>query len=75
MSRVAVKPEPPERNVLELPKLSYRIDEAVKVTGLSRPTLYRLISRGELSAFKIGTRTLIKADVLEGFIDRQSQAA
>jgi excisionase family DNA binding protein len=51
-------------------RLSYRIAEAVKATGISRPTLYRLISRGELSIFKIGTMTFIPAEVLEGFIER-----
>lgn len=56
-------------------KLSYRIDEAVAATGLSRPTLYRLVERGELSIFKVGTRTLIMASVLEAFLERQANEA
>lgn len=58
-----------------LAKLSYRVDEACTVTGLSRPTLYRYIERGELRTFKVGTRTLIMASVLEAFLRRQAEAA
>lgn len=54
-------------------RLSYRIDEAVAATGLSRPTIYRLIERGELSIFKVGTRTLIMASVLEAYLARRAQ--
>jgi len=53
-------------------KLSYRIDEVVVATGLSRQTIYRLIERGELTIFKVGTRTLIMASVLEAFLERQA---
>lgn len=55
-------------------KLSYRIDEACESTGLSRQTIYRLIDRGELTTFKVGTRTLIMASVLEGFLERQARS-
>ncbi len=55
-------------------KLSYRIDEACAATGLSRPTIYRLVERGELRTFKVGTRTLIMASVLEAFLRRQAEA-
>lgn len=59
--------------VSRLPKMSYRIDEAVAVTGLSRPTLYRLIAKGDLSIVKVGTRTLIMASVLEDFLTQRTQ--
>lgn len=67
-SPVAI-PAPP------VPRLSYRIPDAVQATGLSRATLYRAIERGELSVFKVGTRTLIMASALQGFLDRHAQAA
>jgi excisionase family DNA binding protein len=56
-------------------KLSYRIDEAAEATGLSRQTIYRLIAKGELTSFKVGTRTLIIASVLQDFLDRCAQAS
>lgn len=47
-------------------KLAYRIDEAVKATGLGRTFLYERIARGELKSIKIGGRRLIlHADLVE----------
>jgi len=51
-------------------KLSYRMDEAAKAVGLSKATLYRLIDKGELKTLKVGSRTLIRREVLEAFLDR-----
>jgi excisionase family DNA binding protein len=36
------------------------IDEITKLLGISRRTVHRMISRGELKAGKAGTRTIIK---------------
>lgn len=55
-------------------KLAYRMDEAAAAIGLSKPTLYRLVERGELTTFKIGHRTLIKREVLEALIERKAAA-
>jgi excisionase family DNA binding protein len=40
-------------------KLAYRIDEAVKASGLGRTFLYERIASGELKSVKIGGRRLI----------------
>ncbi|ATC26473.1 helix-turn-helix domain-containing protein [Caulobacter vibrioides] len=56
-------------------KLSYRMDEAAEATGLSKATLYRLIERGELTTLKVGTRTLIRREVLEGLLQRLEVAS
>lgn len=56
-------------------KLSYRMDEAAEATGLSKATLYRLIDRGELKTLKVGTRTLIRREVLEAFLARAETAS
>lgn len=53
-------------------KLSYGVKEAAEAIGLSRATLYRLIGAGELTTFKIGSRTLIRRDVLESFLAKAS---
>lgn len=51
-------------------RLTYRIDEAAAVTGLSRATLYRLAARRELPLIKVCGRTLIARVDLEAMIDR-----
>lgn len=55
-------------------KLAYRMDEAAAATGLSKPTLYRMVRRGELTTFKVGQRTLIRREVLVAFLERQEAA-
>ncbi len=50
----------------ETSKIAYRIDEAVKATGLGRTFLYERIATGELKSIKVGTRRLIlREDLLE----------
>lgn len=44
------------------PRLSYRISEAARATGLSRSTLYSLIQAGRLHSVKVGKARLIPAD-------------
>lgn len=55
--------------------LAYSVVSAAKAIGVSKNTIWRLIAAGELTTFKLGARTLIRADVLQAFIDRQSRAA
>ena len=52
-------------------KIAYRIDEAVKATGLGRTFLYERISSGELKSIKVGGRRLIMADDLLNFLSGQ----
>ena len=44
--------------------LSYRIPDAVNVSGLSRMTIYRLMKAGKLRTIKVLGRRLIPADAL-----------
>ena len=46
-------------------RLSYRMDEAARVVGISQATLYRLVKDGKLRTVKIGTRTLVTRVELE----------
>ena len=55
--------------------LSYTVKDAALVIGVSHRTLWRFIAAGEIATFKLGCRTLIRADVLRDLIDRHSQAA
>lgn len=45
------------------------------MTGVSVRTIWRLIGTGEIATFKLGCRTLIRADELQRLIDRHSHAA
>lgn len=48
--------------------------EAAKYAGMSRPTLYRLIARGEIKQIKIGPTRNSKAVVAKDEIDRFMQS-
>ena len=56
-------------------RLSYGVKDAAAVIGISHRSLWRLIAAGEVATFKLGCRTLIRADALKGLIDRHSDAA
>lgn len=76
----AIHPSPtgsrPPEGVLEAArpsvKLTYTIRETAAALGLSRATIYKMIARGELETFHWCGRTLIRADVLQGAVDRAS---
>ena len=48
--------------------IAYRIDEAVRVSGLSRSTLYGLNSKGQLEIRRVAGRSLILRRDLEALI-------
>jgi excisionase family DNA binding protein len=50
-------------------RLVYSIREAAEASGLSRATLYRLISDGRLKTVKIGARRLIPVAALTALLD------
>ena len=50
-------------------KIAYRIDEAVRATGLSRSSLYVLIASGALPALKAGGRRLILRSDLQTYFE------
>lgn len=55
----------------DLPPLAHRVDEAAKRLKISRATLYKYISAGDLATFKIGGRTLIAEDELQRYVAKQ----
>jgi excisionase family DNA binding protein len=50
-------------------RLVYSIQEAAQATGLSRATLYRLISDGRLKTVKVGARRLVPVAALTALLD------
>jgi hypothetical protein len=58
----------------QIPKLAYRIDEAVFATGLSTATLYRDIESGLLKIRKRGRSTIILAADLQSYLESFPEA-
>lgn len=46
------------------------IGEAVRCFGIGRTKLYELIHSGDIEAFKLGRRTLLRTESVRAFIDR-----
>ena len=53
-------------------KLAYSINEAANALSMGRTSIYAMIAAGRLEAFKLGRRTLIKAESLKRLVDPQS---
>lgn len=47
------------------------ITTACRISGLGRTTIYELLAEGEISAIKVGRRTLVKLSSLQDFLARQ----
>jgi len=48
--------------------LAISINEAAKVLGMGRTSIYGMIADGRLEAFKFGRRRLIKADSIRRLV-------
>ncbi|MGV7123257.1 helix-turn-helix domain-containing protein [Sphingopyxis sp. 550A] len=67
-------PLPPAQKIFdELPAepICVRVPVAVKLTGISRSTLYELIGTGEVEAVKVGRSTFIRYASLKRLFDRE----
>jgi excisionase family DNA binding protein len=53
-------------------KLAYSIHETAEVLSLGRTSVYAMIADGRLEAFKMGRRTLVKAESIRRLVDRQA---
>lgn len=50
-------------------------EDAAKLVGVSRSTLFNLLREGKLRSFKIGRRRLVSRHELERFVKEQERAA
>lgn len=57
----------------DIRKLAYSISEACRATSLGRTSIYARIKSKELSAIKVGGRTLIPAAALEALLSGAGQ--
>ena len=48
--------------------LTHTLNDAARITGLSRSTLYRHAAAGTLRLVKVGGRTLVDADSLRALV-------
>ncbi|WP_256837855.1 helix-turn-helix domain-containing protein [Sphingopyxis sp. KK2] len=58
---------------LAIEPISMRIPDACQFTGISRSTLYLLISRREIEVVKLGSATLVLTESLRKLIERRRQ--
>jgi Helix-turn-helix domain len=48
--------------------LTYRVNDASRISGLGRTTLYKLHAEGKLAMIKVAGRTLIPAESLRALL-------
>jgi len=53
-------------------RLAYSINDTARILSLGRTSVYAMIADGRLEAFKLGRRTLIKADSIRRLISEQA---
>ncbi len=56
----------------KLNPLAVSAAEAARLLGVSRPTIYTLIHRGDFPSFKVGSRTLVSAEGLRAWVQAQA---
>lgn len=49
-----------------------KVNEVAQSLGLSRTTIYKLISQGELQRIKLGASTLIAAESVDALLQRNA---
>lgn len=55
-------------------RLAYSVDEAARITGLSRDLLYDQMRTGKLAYLKVGRRRIITRQHLEAFLSDDAGA-
>ena len=53
-------------------RLAYSINEAARVLSMGRTSIYAMIADGRLEAFKLGRRTLIRAESIHKLVSRKA---
>jgi excisionase family DNA binding protein len=51
--------------------LAVSVNDAARVLGLGRTSIYAMIGDGRLEIFKLGRRTLVKTASIRRLVDRQ----
>jgi excisionase family DNA binding protein len=56
---------------IAMEKLAYSINDTAKALSLGRTSIYAMIGDGRLEAFKLGRRTLVKAESIRRLVAAQ----
>ncbi|GGD40656.1 helix-turn-helix domain-containing protein [Pseudoxanthomonas indica] len=56
-------------------KLSYTVEEAVAVSGITKTNLYRHMHEGDLATFKSGRRRMVSQAAIENLIKKLEKRA
>lgn len=62
------------RKEVSIEPLAYSVSEAAQVLGVSKPTLYKYVNREDFPSLKLGGRTLISAEGLRDWVQKQIQS-
>lgn len=57
----------------KLEPLAVSAPEAAELLGVSKPTVYQMMARGDFPSFKVGKRTLISVDGLREWVKKQTE--
>jgi excisionase family DNA binding protein len=60
-------------NINPAEKIALRVNDVVAAAGISRTTIYKLMSDGQLRTTKVGGRRLILREDLEALLQRGAQ--
>jgi excisionase family DNA binding protein len=52
-------------------RLAYSINETARLLSLGRTSIYAMIANNRLETFKLGRRTLVKAESIRRLVDGQ----
>ena len=62
---------PQDNSAKSTAPITLGVNDFAAATGLSRPTIYRMIGRGEIQSFTVGTKRLIVMDSYRELIARR----
>lgn len=63
-----------DSNRAPVPRYAFSIREACDYCGIGRTKFYELLAANEITSIKIGTRRLIRVEVLEAWLKAQEGA-
>ncbi len=57
---------------MEMERLAYSINDTARTLSLGRTSIYAMIADGRLESFKLGRRTLIRAESIRRLVAGQA---
>lgn len=60
--------------ILCLEPLSIGTEDAARLLGISRPSLYQLLNRSDFPSFRVGGRVLIAVEELRQWVSQQAKS-